>query len=997
MPSGSQTGWIYLVDAHSLIYQVFHAIRQPMTSPGGIPTNALFGFTRDLLALREKKPESIVVAFDRHEPTFRSTIYPAYKANREAMPSDLQVQIPLIYQVLEALALPVLSFAGFEADDILATLAHNAASQGHSVLICTADKDCRQLITDQVRLFNFRKGEEFGRQELLTEWGIRPDQVVDLQTLVGDSVDNVPGVPGIGYKTAAKLLQDFDTIENILANIKQVPGARKQEALLASQEILVTSRHLVTLDTQVPIPIEWDSWKLKPVNKPRLLALFHEWGFHTMARQVREMDTPMETTQGRLFPESEGLFSSPGQSSPSLSTRKNGLPARTGASVPDVLAVGTPLPADEVHSRPVTTHGDPGWQADYQLVDSAELLSAFIQKLTQQPRFAFDLETTALQPWLAEIVGIAFSWQLGTAYYLPLRGPAGSALLDPQSTLDQLRPLFENPRIGKLNQNIKYDLLVLRAQGIEVQGVSGDSMVADYLLHAGERSHNLEELARRYLNHQVIPITDLIGKKSRKQPQQRMDEIATSRVAIYSGEDADVAWRLCQMLEPRLEQVQTPVASPIDTPDLAIPTQSLRQLYDSLEIPLIQVLVEMEANGIRLDLPRLRQISAEMDDQLREIETEIYALAGREFSINSLVQLRKVLFDDLKLPMQRKTGVTGAASTDQETLEKLAALEHPGAGLPRKILEHRQISKLKGTYVDALPLLVNPRTGRVHASFNQTVAATGRLSASDPNLQNIPVRREQGQQIRQAFLPEAGWELITADYSQIELRLLAHFSADESLCQAFAEDRDVHSLVAAQIFQVDPEAVTAAQRRVAKTVNFGVIYGMSAHGLAQRLGIPRGEADRFIREYFARYSRVLDYQTRLLERCRLRGYVSTILGRRRAFDASAIRPGSTYQQRNQAEREAINMEVQGSAADLIKLAMCRLLKRLRQDRVRARLLLQIHDELVLEAPPEEVATLLPRIREEMTTPLEKQLQLKVPLRVDLGVGPNWLDVQDVPV
>jgi len=489
-------------------------------------------------------------------------------------------------------------------------------------------------------------------------------------------------------------------------------------------------------------------------------------------------------------------------------------------------------------------------------------------------------------------------------------------------------------------------------------------------------------LARRYLNHQVIPITDLIGKKGRKQPQLCMDEVSPQHVAIYAGEDADVAWRLCRMLEPQLESVRTG-------------PHTLRNLYDDLEIPLIEVLVELEYNGIRIDIQKLRELSEEMRGQLEEIEKEIYALAGHPFAINSLVQLRKVLFDELKLPPQRKTGITGAASTDQETLEKLAVLDHPAALLPQKILEHRQIAKLKGTYVDALPDLVNPHTGRVHSSFNQTVAATGRLSASDPNLQNIPVRREMGQQIRQAFLPEAGWLLVNADYSQIELRLLAHFCGDEAMRRAFAEDRDIHTAVAAQIFHCAEKDVTAAHRRVAKTVNFGVIYGMSAHGLSQRLSIPRAEAETFIKEYFARYPRVLEYQTQLLENCRKNGVVTTILGRRRQFDRTAIRPGSTYQQRNQAEREAINMEVQGSAADLIKLAMLHLLRRLRREGLRARMLLQIHDELVFEAPPDEISRLVPLIREEMTTPLETALKLGVPLKVDVSAGPNWLDGSEV--
>ncbi|HVS37814.1 MAG TPA: DNA polymerase I, partial [Gemmataceae bacterium] len=617
------------------------------------------------------------------------------------------------------------------------------------------------------------------------------------------------------------------------------------------------------------------------------------------------------------------------------------------------------------------------WYQDYHLVDTPDKFQGFYRSLAEQKRFAFDLETTSLSPLQAAIVGLAFSWAPGQAWYLAARGPEGSPLLDPDETLERLKPILADPKIAKLNQNIKYDLLVLRGKGVEVRGVTGDPMVADYLLHAGERSHNLEELARRYLNHPMIPIEDLIGKKSKKQAQLRMDQIPVERVAKYSGEDADAAWRLAEHLESELTRQGG----------------SLRKLYDEVEVPLVEVLAELEYNGVRLDVPLLKRLSADMAGRLEAIEKEIYELAGRPFNIGSLPQLRKVLFEELKLPVQGKTGVTGAPSTDQETLEKLAALDLPGSRLPQKILEQRQIAKLKSTYVDALPEMVNPDTGRIHASFNQTVAATGRLSSSDPNLQNIPVRSEQGKEIRQAFLPAEGWTLLTADYSQIELRLLAHFTDDAVLQKAFAEDHDIHTAVASQIFGVEEKLVTAEMRRMAKTVNFGVIYGMSGHGLAMRLGIGRDEAARFIEAYFARYPKVLDYQARLLGDCRQTGYVSTILGRRRRIDG--VRPNSTFQQRNQPEREAINMEIQGSAADLIKLAMLHIHQRLRREKWRSRMLLQIHDELVFEAPPDELKRLAAMVREEMTTPLETKLGLRTPLRVDVAAGPNWLDVSEV--
>jgi DNA polymerase-1 len=952
MPPAAATETFYLVDTHALLFQVFHAIRG-MTSPSGLPTNALFGFTRDLLFLRSLKPDYLICALDRSEPTFRSALYADYKAHREEMPNDLQLQIPHIHRVLEALNVSALSVASFEADDVLATLAVAGSQRGLDVYVCTSDKDCRQLIDDHVRLYNLRKRQPFGRPELLADWGITPEQVVDLQTLVGDSVDNVPGVPGIGVKTAAKLLQEFGNLENVLANVDRISGTKRQENLRAAVGNVELTRKLVRLDTQVPIALDWQAWKLRDVDTVKLQALFDEWGFHSLMAQVRPVATSLPR-QADLFPDDgEELFP---------------------------FGANAAAPAEEP-----SADGDAVWKGDYRLVDTPAKFNDFLNSLRQQKRIAFDLETTSLQPLSAEIVGLAFAWTAGEAWYLPLRGPAGSALLDAHATVEQLRPVLEDPNVAKINQNIKYDLLVLRGHGIDVQGVAGDPMVADYLLHAGERSHGLDDLSRRYLHHQMIPITDLIGNKSRKQPQLQMDEVPTARVAEYSGEDADAAWRLADLLEKQLAMASGPGDE--DSP--------LRKLYDEVEIPLIEVLAELEYNGIRLDVPLLERQSAEMAQQMAEIEKEIYELAGHPFNIGSLLQLRQVLFDELKLRVQTRTGITRAPSTDQATLEKLAALDHAGARLPRKILEHRRLAKLKGTYVDALPAMVNPRTGRIHASFNQTVAATGRLSSSDPNLQNIPVRREQGQQIRQAFLPQEGWMLLTADYSQIELRLLAHFCGDEALRRAFAEGRDVHTAVASQIFGVGEDLVSPEMRRMAKTVNFGVIYGISAVGLAQRLEIPRGEAARFISAYFARYPRVEEYQARLLQNCRRRGYASTILGRRRQFDRSTIRATSTYASRNQPEREAINMEVQGSAADLIKLAMLHVHRQLRSEGLAARMLLQIHDELVFEVPPNELPAVTALVREEMTAPVERALGLQVPLVVDLAAGPNWLDVTEV--
>jgi DNA polymerase-1 len=816
---------------------------------------------------------------------------------------------------------------------------------------------------------------------LLEDWGVAPEQVVDLQAIVGDSVDNIKGVPGIGIKTGAKLLQEFGTLENLLANIDKVQGAKKQESLRACGEIVALSRQLVRLATDVPIKEDWEAWKVQPMDVDRLMTLCREWGFHGIANQIRAQGKSTGPVQGELFGDEMFPFGANAPATPVHHSRveKEDKGAGTSSLAGSRSRLVTERePASDVPSEPQRGEVNAKWNATYTLIDTPEAFKSLVAELKKQPRFAIDLETTSLMPLEAEIVGIALCWKPGEAYYLALRGPDDARVLDTKAVLKALRPLLEDPKKAKVNQNIKYDLLVLRGKGIELQGIASDSMVADYLLHAGQRVHNLEDLSKRYLDHQVITITELIGKKSRKQPQLRMDQVPTDKVCHYAAEDADVAWRLMGILEEKLNKLP-----------------QLRQLYDELEVPLIDVLAEMEFNGIRLDVELLNRVSVEMGEQLAAIEKEIYSLAGHEFNIGSLPQLRKVLFDELKLPVQGRTGVTGEPSTDQENLEKLAALKLPGAALPKKILEHRQINKLKGTYVDALPTMVYAPTKRIHASFNQTVAATGRLSSSDPNLQNIPVRREMGQQIRQAFLAEPGCVLLTADYSQIELRLFAHFCQDEELSRAFAEDLDIHAAVASQIFHAPIDKVTSEQRGMAKTVNFGILYGMSAGGLAQRLQISKTDAEAFITAYFKRYPRVEAYQKKLLDDCRKNGYVTTILGRRRTFDPTAIRSHSSYQNRNQAEREAINTEVQGSAADLIKLAMLHVYRRLRKEKLRARLLLQIHDELVFEAPKKELAKLAELVRYEMTEPPSKRLGLRVPLRIDYAAGPNWLDVESL--
>jgi len=892
----------YILDAYSLIFQVFHAIPE-MTGPSGQPTQAVFGIFRDMLNLvRDRKPAYIAAAFDGPGPVFRNEIYADYKANRAAMPDDLVPQIPVIRRVFDGFRVPVLIEPGMEADDLIATAARRGEERGLDVVIITADKDARQLISEHVRLLNLRKNRVIDADVLKEEWGIRADQVVDFLALTGDSVDNVPGVPGIGEGFAASFLREFGTLDAILEQVDRVKGPKKQQSLRENAGIARRARQLVTLRDDLPLPLDWDKLRTQEPDAEALKALCTECGFHRFRDEL-----------GTLF----GPQAAPN--------------------------------AD--------------WQATYHTVDTPESLEHFLGELGRQVRFCVDTETTGLDPLRAELVGLSFCWKAGEAYYLPLRGPLWSKVLDPVVTLAALRPILADTAIEKIGQNVKYDMLALGRAGIELAGPVTDTMLLSYLLESGERNHNLDQLSERLLDHKMIPITDLIGKGKK---QARMDQVEVARVAQYAGEDADATWRIEQILTPRIH------------------AEGLWTLYADLERPLIAVLAGMETAGIKVDVELLRRMGREFSERMAAIEAEVYVKAGRPFNLNSGPQLRQVLFDELKLPSLQKTP-GGEQSTAQDVLESLA-LHHP---LPALLLRHRQLSKLKSTYLDALPELVHAEDGRIHASFNQGVAATGRLSSSDPNLQNIPVRTEEGRQIRQAFVAGlAGWQLLTADYSQIELRVLAHYSDDPALLRAFAQDHDVHSAVAARIFGVPENEVNDAQRGVAKTVNFGVIYGLSAFGLASRLGISQSEAAAFIEAYFQEYAGVDRFITQTLEAAAARGRVETILGRRRPI--SGIK-STTGRMRNLAERTAINTVIQGSAADLIKRAMILIDRALRDGGFQARMLLQIHDELVFEAPAGEIADLANLVDREMT----RALELKVPLKVDLATGRNWLDVEPI--
>ncbi len=952
-PEPSARPIVYVVDAYSLIFQVFHALPE-MTSPSGQPVGAIHGFARDLLDLLEKKrPDFFFCAFDAAEKTFRDELFSEYKAGRAEMPADLQLQIPHIRRVVDALGIPALEVAGYEADDVLATVARRADELEYECYLVTSDKDCRQLLTERVKMYNIRKDQVFDAAALQADWGIRPDQVVDFQALVGDSVDNVPGVALIGPKIAGELLRKYGTLEGVLDHAWEVSGKKRRENLLQGREIAVLSRRLVRLVDDLPLALDWDSGRPGRGNPQMIEALCQEFGFRRLADRARRLAT--RTTVGQR--------SAAGRTSlPPGDERTLASPERPPSEEPPHPVTDHQSPISE-HRGPSTEHRAPA-TADYQTVATPQELEQLVRELSQQRRISIDTETTSSNPRWAELVGYSFAWTPGRAYYIPVRAPAGEPQLAPDLVRDRLRPILENPQIEKVGQNLKYDIIVLRSAGLRVRGVAFDTMVADYLLAPGERNHSLDDLAKRYLDHTTIKIKELIGTGK---SQKRMDQVSVPLITTYAAEDADLPVRLADILQTRLDK------------------EGLATLFRDLEMPLIDVLAEMEFNGIKVDVRRLAESGKRFAGRMEQLEGEIYDLAGQKFNINSRPQLAKVLFTDLGLPAGKKTR-TGA-STDMEVLEGLAR-QHP---LPAKIMAYRQYAKLQSTYVDALIALVHPQTGRVHTSFKQDVAATGRLSSTEPNLQNIPVRTEEGRVIRSAFVAgEPGWKLLTADYSQIELRVLAHFSGDQALRRAFEQDEDIHAMVASEVYSVPLPEVTREMRRGAKAVNFGVIYGQSPFGLAKSLDIDQNQAAEFIDAYFSRYPGVNDFIQRTLAECREKGYVNTVLGRRRTVqgvrDLSSL---GDSRQRNLPERIAINTVIQGSAADLIKKAMINVHARMRREGFRARLLLQIHDELVFEAPGEELETLAAMVNQEMGL----VQRLSVPLKVDLKVGDNWAECE----
>lgn len=930
---------VYVIDVYSLVFQVFHAVAE-MASPAGEPTNAVFGFTRDLLnILKDKGPSHWICAIDSSGAGERSMLYSEYKANRSEMPDALRPQVPMICETIEAFGIPLIQHAGWEADDVIATVVAQSASRDMEINIVSNDKDLRQLLGPRVRIYQVRKGTYYAEQELLADWGVRPDQVVDYQALVGDSVDNIPGVPLIGPKKASALLQQFSTLEGVLQNADQAPGAKLRENLKTFAEQARISRQLALLKHDLPLTVDWDAARVGRMDAPRLQELFRKFGFRRFGDELRALvGTP--STPSAAPPPPDSL------------TVESEFAAAAAVDSTSALSSIAIVPRAAQQSQ------------QFVVVDSRAELERFVALLQQQRAFCLDLQTTGPDPMRAEIVGWAFAWEAGAGWYLPVQGPEDAARLTQEQVTAALKPLLERTDVEIIGHDLKVDAVLLQRLGITLAGLGLDAMVGDYLLDAGGRGHGLEDLARKYLQQELPPEADLLGKGLFK---KTIAEVDIPEVAAYAVSRALATLEIAEMIRQELER------------------EKLWDLYWTLERPLIAVLADMQWRGIRLDPAILVEQSRIAGERLIAVEQRVYALAGRQFNMDSPVQLRKVLFEELKLPVQKKTK-TGA-STDQEVLEKLA-LDH---ALPREMLEHRRVSKLKSTYLDALPGMVHPVTGRIHASFNQVVAATGRLSSHDPNLQNIPIRTDEGRQIRRAFtVSEPGLTLLCADYSQIELRMLAHFSQDPALMEAFAAGVDIHTSVAAQVYGLPHEAVDAEMRRVAKAVNFGVIYGQSPFGLAANLGIDKGAAAKFIDEYFGRFSGVDRYLQRILEECQRTGYATTLMGRRRAI--AGIR-NTTGRQRNLPERTAINTVIQGSAADLIKQAMINVHARLLREGHPGRILLQIHDELVLEGPTGNITALGRLVREEM----EHALRLDVPLAVDLVAGENWLDVEALDV
>lgn len=922
---------LFLLDGMALIYRSYFAfINNPRINSSGLNTSAMFGFTLTLLDLLQKeKPSHIAVVFDTAAPTERHEIFEQYKAHREEMPEDLAKSIPYIFEIIRAFRIPVITMDGFEADDIIGTLAVKAEKEGYITYMMTPDKDYAQLVSPNIFMYKpSRMGngiEILGVEEIKQKWEISdPLQVIDILGLWGDSSDNIPGIPGVGEKTAKQLIAQYGSIEGIYAHIHELKGKMK-ERFEQHKEQAFLSKKLATIILNVPVEFDEEDFHLDPPDKDRITAIFNELEFKTLLRRVLG-DPVQQSVQGDLFAPPE----------PVQPMASSGLTEETAP----VLALKTI--ADTSH--------------DYKAVSDAVGRKAMIDELLQAKVFCFDTETTSLNPREARILGCAFSHASGKAWYLVFPDDFEEA----KAILKEFQPLFSHPSILKVAQNLKYDLLILRRYGIEIKGPCFDTMLAHYLLEPDMR-HNMDALAEHYLHYRPVSIEELIGKKGKN--QLSFETVPLEKAVEYAGEDADITLQLYHILEPQIGK------------------QELGHVLYDIEMPLVEVLADMESTGVKVDDAFLHQYSLELDTESKVIEKQIYEAAGVRFNIASPKQLGEVLFERLQLDPKAKKTKTGQYQTGEEILLKLS---HKHA-LPELVLSYRELQKLKSTYVDALPGLIDPHTGRVHTSFNQAVAGTGRLSSNNPNLQNIPIRTEKGREIRKAFIPaDADHLLLSADYSQIELRIIASISGDEGMMEAFQKGMDIHRATAAKVFGVSLDEVDSDMRRKAKTVNFGIIYGISAFGLSERVNISRSEAKDIIDEYFMQFPGIRRYMDDTISFCRSNGYVQTLSGRKRIIrDIHS----SNQTVRGFAERNAINAPIQGTAADMIKLAMIQIHRRMKEEGLQSRMILQVHDELLFDVPASEKHVMEALVLSEM----QKALPLSVPVEVEAGWGSNWLE------
>lgn len=915
---------LFILDAYALIYRAYYAlIKSPRFSSKGLNTSAILGFVNTLEdVIKNEHPTHIAVAFDPSGPTFRHEVYPLYKAQREATPEDIKVSVPIIKEIISAYNIPILEAKGFEADDVIGTISKKAEASGFQVYMVTGDKDYAQLVSDNIFIYRPKHGggyEKMGVTECCEKWNLtKPSQVIDLLGLMGDSSDNIPGCPGVGEKTASKLLNEFGSIENIISSVDSIKGALKKK-IEENVEQIKFSKFLATIRLDVPIELDEENILFKNPNKEKLISLFSELEFKNLLAKINpeEISKKNESAQLSLFED----FNTNSQDEKKYSN------------------------LSELSSVP----------HQYQLIENEKDIYDFLAKISVQDFFCFDTETTGTDTLSADLVGLSFSWKEGEAYFIIL--PENR--VEAEKIVSLFKPVFENDKILKIGQNMKFDLLMLKQYGIELKGKLFDTMIAHYLLQP-ELRHGMDYLAEIYLNYKTIKYEDICGEKGSGQKSIRDVDLAL--LSDYACEDSDVTLKLKNIFDKELKN------------------NGLEKLFYEIEMPLMPVLAQMEYDGVRIDTASLKVSSGLMSENLVEIEKEIYKICGYELNISSPKQVGELIFEKLKIDEKAKKTKTGQYSTSEEVLESLRD-KNP---VINKILEYRGIKKLLSTYVDVLPTLINPKTGKIHTSFNQTITATGRLSSSNPNLQNIPIRDSQGKEIRKAFIPDDGFVFLSSDYSQIELRVMAHLSKDENMIEAFRSGQDIHAATAAKIFNVPISDVTSDMRRKAKTANFGIIYGISSFGLANRLLISRGEAKELIDGYFDNYPRIKEYTEECIEFARSHGYVETIFGRKRFLPDINSKNKVV---RGYSERNAVNAPIQGSAADIIKVAMINIHKRFIEEGLNAQMILQVHDELNFNI----LSSDLDRVKQIVIFEMQNAVPLSVPLVAECGVGKNWLE------